>query len=148
MSSTFHTPIGFLRIILTIFAVMIMAGCVDEEKASQAVGGNVNISGDDTNTDSDSDGPGPQIGSFSLSWAAPVTRSDGSPMSLAEIDGYKVYYGSTQGDYPKSVDINDGTETAMTVSGVPVGDYYIVMTTYDSDGRESTQSSVVNKQAL
>ena len=69
-------------------------------------------------------------------------------MSLAEIDGYRVYYGSTQGDYPDSVDVNDGTATAATVSNVPVGDYYIVMTTYDSSGRESTQSGVVNKQAL
>jgi hypothetical protein len=93
-------------------------------------------------------GAGPQIGSFSLSWTAPTTRTDGSPISLSEIDGYRVYYGSTQGDYPDSVDINDGSASSATISGVPAGDYYIVMTTYDSDGRESSQSGAVLKQAI
>jgi hypothetical protein len=86
-------------------------------------------------------------GSFSLSWTAPTTRSDGAPISLTEIDGYRVYYGSTQGNYPNSIDITDGTATGTTVNNIPVGDYYLVMTSYDTSGRESAQSGMVNKQA-
>ncbi|MDH5469304.1 MAG: hypothetical protein OEX75_01825, partial [Gammaproteobacteria bacterium] len=86
-------------------------------------------------------------GSFSLSWSAPTTRADGSPISLADIDGYRVYYGSAPGNYPNSVDITDGTTTATTVNNIPVGGYYVVMTTYDTSGLESAQSSAVNKQA-
>jgi hypothetical protein len=86
-------------------------------------------------------------GSFSLSWTAPTTRADGSPISLAEIDGYRIYYGTTQGNYPNSVDITDGATTSTTVNNIPVGNYSVVMTTYDNSGVESAQSGVVSKQA-
>jgi hypothetical protein len=133
---------SFLRIVLTVLAVMVMAGCVAKDGGSLAGVGDVTVSG------GDGGGSGPSTGSFSLAWTAPVIRQDGSPMSLAEIDGYRVYFGDTQGDYPNSVDINDGAASTTTVSNVPVGNYYIVMTTYDSGGRESPYSGVVNKQAL
>jgi hypothetical protein len=140
MSTACYDPNRFLRIVLSAIAVIVMAGCVAKDESSQVGAGDFIVS--------DGGGPGLSTGSFSLSWTAPVSRQDGSPMSLAELDGYRVYYGSKQGDYPNSIDINDGTASATTVSNVPVGDYYIVMTTYDSDGRESTQSGVVSKQAL
>lgn len=127
---------------LAALAVVTMTACVVEEEASQVSAGYITVTGNNGG------GSDTSTGGFSLSWTAPVIRSDGSPMSLAEIDGYRVYYGSTQGNYPDSVDVSDGTATSATISNVPVGEYYIVMTTYDSDGRESTQSGVVYKQAL
>ena len=87
------------------------------------------------------------VGSFSLSWTAPTTRADDTPISLAEIDGYRVYYGTTPGDYPNSVDIPDGTATATTINNIPVGDYSVVMTSYDTSGRESAQSAGITKVA-
>jgi len=74
-------------------------------------------------------------------------RSDGTPISLAEIDGYRVYYGTTPGNYSNSVDITDGAATGTTVNNIPVGDYSVVMTTYDTSGRESAQSAVITKAA-
>ena len=148
MSAKFPMPHSVKNAFLIIALAMSITGCVSGGGGSQASVGDVGVSGSDGSSGNDTGGPGPQIGSFSLAWTAPVTRSVGSPMSLAEIDGYRVYYGSTQGDYPDSVDINDGSATATTISGVPTGDYYIVMTTYDSEGRESTQSGAVLKQAI
>lgn len=135
------TPNRFLRLVLTVFAVMMIAGCGAEDGGSQSGAGSITISGS-------GGGSGTKTGSFSLSWTAPVSRQDGSPMSLAEIEGYRVYYGGIQGNYPNIVDINDGTANTITVSNVPVGGYYIVMTTYDSAGLESAQSGVISKQAL
>ena len=132
----------FLRIVMTVFAVSLMVGCDVEDGSGQVAAGNVTISG------SASGSAGASTGSFSLSWTAPVTRQDGSPISLAEIEGYRVYYGDTQGKYTNMIDVNDGTANAATVTNVPVGDYYVVMTTYDSARRESAQSGVVSKQAL
>lgn len=142
MLITYTASKCFLRIVMTVFAVSLMVGCGAEDGSGQAAAGNVNISG------GASGGAGVQTGSFSLSWTAPVTRQDGSPMSLAEIEGYRVYYGDTPGKYPNIIDINNGAASATTISNVPVGGYYIVMTTYDSAGRESGQSGVVSKQAL
>ena len=87
-------------------------------------------------------------GSFTLNWTAPATRSDGSPLSLADIDGYRIYYGDSQGYYPNSVDVNDGSLQSVIVDNVPVGSYYVVMTTYDVNGLESSYSSVVAKNVL
>ena len=85
--------------------------------------------------------------SLTLNWTAPVSRADGTPMSLADIDGYRIYYGDSAGSYPGSVDITDGSAVAATVNNIPAGTYYLVMSTYDVDGRESTYSSEISKTA-
>ena len=84
-------------------------------------------------------------GSFSLSWTAPATRSDGTPLSLADINGYRVYYGTSPGNYTDVVQVSDGTATSVTMTGVPLGTSYVVMTTYDVGGRESVYSPEVSK---
>ena len=142
------TPNCVLRIMLTVLAVLMITGCVAEDGSSQAGAGNTTISGGNASNGGNAGGAVIPTGSFSLSWTAPVTRQDGSPISLAEIEGYRVYYGDTPGKYPNIIDINNGAASATTISNVPVGGYYIVMTTYDSAGRESAQSGVVSKQAL
>ena len=77
-----------------------------------------------------------------------MTRADGSPLSLADIDGYRIYYGSSRGDYPHQVILGDGTATSASLDNIPVGTYYLVMTTYDSAGRESGRSREVTKSVL
>jgi len=78
-----------------------------------------------------------------LAWDAPVQRENGTPISMAEIAGYKVYYGTAQGSYPNQVDIADRDTMQTTLSDLETGTYYIVVTTYDMDGRESTFSQEV-----
>jgi hypothetical protein len=82
---------------------------------------------------------------LTLSWVAPVTRADGTPLSLAEIDGFNIYFGDSHGNYPNHVNVNDGSAQTITLENVPVGTYYIVMTTYDVNGIESRYSAVVKK---
>jgi hypothetical protein len=86
-------------------------------------------------------------GSFTLTWVAPVARTDGTPLTLSDIDGYHIHYGSSPGNYPNIVDVTDGTATTATVSNVPAGDYYVVMSTYDTNGLESDLSGEVPKTA-
>jgi hypothetical protein len=86
-----------------------------------------------------------QTGSFSLDWTAPVTRSDGTPLSLADINGYRIYYGTSPGVYPDVAQVSDGTATSATVTDVPLGTSYVVMTTNDGAGRESLYSLEVSK---
>ena len=84
--------------------------------------------------------------SVSLSWVAPAERADNTGLSLSEISGYAVYYGTSAGNYTNSLSINDSSATSVTVSDLPVGTYYMVMTTRDTDGRESEYSSVIAMQ--
>lgn len=93
--------------------------------------------------------PASATGSFSLSWTAPTTRADGKPLSLANIDGYRIYYGTSRGSYPNQVNITNGAATGKTVWNLAPGKkYYLVMTTYDYAGRESVPSPEVAKTAL
>jgi len=84
-------------------------------------------------------------GSLALSWSAPVARADGTPLSLADIDGYRIHYGESSGNYTGHFTLPDGTAQNVTLTGLPVGTCYLVMTTYDVDGRESGYSSEVSK---
>jgi hypothetical protein len=84
-----------------------------------------------------------QGAAISLSWTAPYEREDGTPIPMSDIAGYRVYYGSSQGDYSEIVDIADSSTMQVTLNNVPSGTYYIVVTTYDVDGRESGYSEEV-----
>ena len=84
-------------------------------------------------------------GSLALSWSAPTTRTDGEPLPLSEIDGYRLYYGTQKGEYVQGANIKDGTAQSATVTGIPVGTYFVVLTTYDANGIESDYSASVKK---
>ena len=92
--------------------------------------------------------PAVSTGSFTLNWAAPVTRTDGTPLSLADIRGFRIYYGASAGNYEYLVNVRDGTAQSATVKNVPVGTYQVVMTTYDSNGLESGYSEKVSISVL
>jgi len=80
---------------------------------------------------------------IALSWIAPAAREDNSALSLAAIAGYKIYYGTTQGQYPNSTTINDGSATSYSFYNFASATYYFVVTTIDTDGRESQYSPEV-----
>ncbi len=82
-------------------------------------------------------------GTVLITWTAPSMREDGSVLSLSEIAGYRAYYGTTAGDYQTQVDINDPTATEYTLADLSPGTYYIVLTTLDTDGRESLYSTEI-----
>ena len=80
---------------------------------------------------------------ITLSWVAPVAREDNSPLSLSAITGYKVYYGTTPGQYSNSATINNSAATGYTINNLPSTTYYLVVTTIDTSGRESQYSTEV-----
>lgn len=82
-------------------------------------------------------------GTGTLNWTAPSAREDGNPLSLSEISGYRVYYGSTSGDYINSIEINDSTAQETTITAAR-GLYYYVITSFDTAGRESNYSQELN----
>lgn len=74
-----------------------------------------------------------------LSWDAPTTNADGTP--LADLSGYKVYDGSTSGQYTMTTDV--GNVTTATLEGYPAGTYYFTVVAYDASGNESDYSNEV-----
>jgi hypothetical protein len=90
--------------------------------------------------------PNNGAGTLTLQWVAPVTRADGTPLSLADIDGYRIHYGKAKGKYHRHATVADGTAQAITLKNVPPGTYYVVMTTFDVNGLESRESTPVKKK--
>lgn len=82
-------------------------------------------------------------GSATLSWQAPTTRTDGSP--LTNLAGYRIRYGTAVGSYPNAIDIPNGGLTSAVVGNLPPATWYFVVSAYDTTGAESTNSSPVSK---
>jgi hypothetical protein len=80
-------------------------------------------------------------GSIALAWDAATTYSDGSP--ITDLAGYKLYYGTTAGSYTSSVDV--GNVTTYTLTQLPAGTYYVVVTVRNTSGSESPHSNQVSK---
>ncbi|MBT8100893.1 MAG: fibronectin type III domain-containing protein, partial [Gammaproteobacteria bacterium] len=100
-------------------------------------------------TDSASIGPfsitvqGVSTGSVSLSWAAPTENEDGS--TLTDLDGYRLYWGTTPGTYPNTVTIDNPSVTTYLVENLAPGTYQFVATSFNTAGVESDYSSPATK---
>ncbi len=77
-----------------------------------------------------------------LSWDAPTTNADGTP--LTDLAGYRIHYGTSSGNY--SQNINVGNVSTYTLDNLPEGfSYYFATTAYDATGNESAPSNEVSK---
>ncbi len=89
--------------------------------------------------------------SATLTWDAPTTNVDGTP--LTDLAGYKVYYGTPSHNYTSVVNVgmascqttNGKTECTYTVEGLTPGTYYFAVTAYDTEGDMSVYSNEVSK---
>jgi hypothetical protein len=86
---------------------------------------------------------GTSTGSATLSWTPPTTNTDGSP--LANLSGYRVYWGTASGDYPNSVTLNSSGLASYVVENLGPGTYYFVVTALSSAGTESSFSNMGSK---
>ncbi|MEO1037786.1 MAG: hypothetical protein AAFX44_19690 [Pseudomonadota bacterium] len=94
-------------------------------------------------------GSGSLIGSgtasFTLSWTPPTTNTDGS--ALTDLAGYKILIGISSGDYTETVDLETVGLSRYVVQDVPIDTYFVVMTSVNSSGVESTYSGEVAAMA-
>jgi hypothetical protein len=83
-------------------------------------------------------------GSATLTWTAPNTYNDGTPLTVA---GFKVHYGTSPGHYTLMINITRPSAATYTVTGLRVGaTYYFVVTAYDASGVESAPSNEMSKK--
>jgi hypothetical protein len=84
-----------------------------------------------------------ETGSATLSWIAPTTREDGS--ALTNLAGYKIYYGRMSGTYDYTVEISNPGVQTYVVEELVSGDWYFVLSAYDSSDVESNPSNEVSR---
>jgi hypothetical protein len=79
---------------------------------------------------------------FSAAHAASVDL-EWDPNIEPELAGYKIYWGTSSGNYTSSIDV--GETTTYTLSGLDEGKtYYFAATAYDGDGNESGYSNQIS----
>ena len=107
----------FFKRFLTLVFILSLAACSVESEDTGAVG-------------------------LGVGWTAPSQREDGTGIALSEIANYNIYYGTESGDYQDKIIVEDSSADQAQVV-IPPGTYYVVVTTVDTDGRESSYSPEV-----
>jgi hypothetical protein len=86
-------------------------------------------------------------GTVSLTWDAPTTRADGTSLNPAtDIATYKLYYGTSSGNYSQSIDVKPNLTAPYTTTDTVTlgsGTYYFAVTAVDTSGNESAYSADV-----
>ena len=84
-----------------------------------------------------------QTGSATLSWTPPTENTDGS--TLTNLAGYKIYYGRSKDSLSEVVEIRQPGLTTYVVEDLSPATWFFTMTSYNSEGVESSRSEVVSK---
>ena len=85
-------------------------------------------------------GPGPLLLFVSNAYAGQVTLA-WDAVSAPSLSGYRLYYGQNSGSYSSQLDA--GTQTTYTVSGLTDGQtYYFAVTAYDADEESAFSNEV------
>jgi hypothetical protein len=85
----------------------------------------------------------PATGSATLNWTPPTQNTDGT--ALADLAGYRVYYGTSATTLTSRVDIAQPATTQYTVSTLATGTWYFAVSAYNLSGTESALSNVGSK---
>jgi len=121
-----HAAVAFAAV-----GLLALAGCGGGSGSASGGGGNSGGSSSGTTT-----------GSASLSWTAPTTNNDGSP--LTDLAGYHIYYGASADLLTTQIDVGSST-TSYVVNNLVSGTWYFAVTAFNSVGIESDLSNTGSK---
>ena len=83
--------------------------------------------------------------SIELTWDIPQAREDGSDLSLGEIDGYVIVYGTDANNLSNQLVVEGASNTSAQLLDLASGTYYFAIATVDSDGVQGAYSSVIQQ---
>jgi hypothetical protein len=87
--------------------------------------------------------PGAALGAVTLSWMPPTANEDGS--YLADLAGYWIYWGNNPGTYTEWMRIDNPGLTSIVIENLVPGAWEFAMTSFNSDGVESSLSNAVTR---
>ena len=65
--------------------------------------------------------------------------------SLSNLSGYRIYYGTSQGNYSNTTSVTNPGLTSYVIENLAGGTWYFVMTAVDGAGLESARTNPVSK---
>ena len=85
-------------------------------------------------------------GTVTLSWMPPTQNQDGT--ALTDLAGYKVYWGTSQGNYPHSATLTNPGLATYVVEQLTPATWFFVITSLNAGGTESVFSNMASKNVL
>ena len=82
-------------------------------------------------------------GTATVSWEAPTTTTSGT--ALTDLSGYRIYYGISEADLTKSVELNSVGIQTYVVENLGAGTWYFAVKAVTALGVESPLSEIVSK---
>ena len=83
--------------------------------------------------------------SIELTWDIPESREDGSDLSLGEINGYVIAYGTDVNNLSSQLVVEGASNTMTQLLDLASGTYYFAIATVDSDDVQGAYSSVIQQ---
>jgi hypothetical protein len=83
------------------------------------------------------------LGAATVSWTPPTENEDGSPLN--NLAGFKLYYGTRQGVYTSTIQIDNPSINTYVVDNLIPDTYYFVSTAFNSNLIESAFSNEATK---
>ena len=81
-------------------------------------------------------------GTATLSWAAPTTNTDGTPVT--PLSGYTIYYGTSPSALSHSIPAS-ATATSYEITGLAPGTWYFAVAAVAKAGTTSAMSNIGSK---
>lgn len=79
-------------------------------------------------------------GTATLTWTPPTQNTDGS--ALTDLDSYRIYYGTSPGNYPNQVVVDNPGLSSYVLQNLAPNTYYFVSTSINASGIESAYSNM------
>jgi hypothetical protein len=83
------------------------------------------------------------MGQVTLSWQPPAQNDDGT--ALTDLAGYRIYYGRSERDLTRVVDVNNAGLTRYVIDSLSQAEWFFVMTSVNSQGVESARTQAISK---
>jgi hypothetical protein len=87
--------------------------------------------------------PPPGVASATVSWTPPTEREDGS--ALTDLAGYRIRYGNSPTALTQTIVVDSAGLSNYVVEGLSSGSWYFGLNAVDSQGQESSLSTIVSK---
>jgi hypothetical protein len=87
-------------------------------------------------------------GSATLSWTVPTQNTDGSALSVSDISGFHIYYGTDASNLSQSVTVNGTGTLTRVIDSLTPATWFFSISVIDVAGVESARSSVVSVSVM
>ncbi len=124
----------FLVISFTSLTISACGGGSSTGSTGSAIANNIGVGGAAT-------------GTATVFWTAPISTESGAALSISQLGGYQINYGTSPTNLAYSVNVPDPYATQYVMAGLHANTtYYFAVTAYDSQNVVGAMSAVVSKR--